>query len=319
MKILVTGGAGFIGNQVVQMLQTKHSVTVYDNFTTYHTGPVHHLHRLHDERVRHLAAAVIRSDIRDRSMVTQLIDSLLPECVIHLASYPRANLVNANPKEAFEVMISSLVGLLDACARYGVRRFVFISSSMVYGDFGSDQILEDAPCNPIGKYGRYKLMGEQLVKEFCEIHDIEYVIIRPSAVYGVLDSEDRVIAKFIFSALQGMPLNVKGAGEMLDFTYVTDIAKGIVLAATVDKAKNNTYNVTYGRSHSLLEAAELICKVTKSDSVIEILERDESFPTRGSLSIQRAKDDLGYSPKIPLSKGIPLYYDWYVNSILTAR
>jgi nucleoside-diphosphate-sugar epimerase len=124
---------------------------------------------------------------------------------------------------------------------------------MVYGDFDND-VAEDAPCNPIGQYGIMKLAGEQLVKDYHRRGAFDYIIIRPSAVYGPLDVEDRVISKFILTAMRGGVIRVNGANETLDFTYVDDAADGIV-AATLSEHRNKTYNITKSHSKTLLEAA----------------------------------------------------------------
>jgi UDP-glucose 4-epimerase len=110
---------------------------------------------------------------------------------------------------------------------------------MVYGDF-KDDVTEDAECQPQGQYGILKLAGEWFVKDYARRTNLAYTIIRPSAVYGPLDVEDRVISKFILNAMRGIPLKVNGAGETLDFTYVDDAADGIVAAALSDRTDNKT-------------------------------------------------------------------------------
>ena len=110
---------------------------------------------------------------------------------------------------------------------------------MVYGDF-TDDVTEDAECRPQGQYGIMKLAGEWLVRDYSRRGFFDYVVIRPSAVYGELDVEDRVISKFLLTAMRGGTLKVNGAGETLDFTYVEDAADGIVAAALSPIANNNT-------------------------------------------------------------------------------
>jgi nucleoside-diphosphate-sugar epimerase len=143
---------------------------------------------------------------------------------------------------------------------------------------------------------------------------MEYVIIRPSAVYGPLDVEDRVVAKFMLTAMRGGTLKVNGAGETLDFTYVDDAADGIVAAATRITARNNTYNITKSHSVSLLEAAEMIVKIV-GKGTIEVRDKDADFPSRGALNIDRAKVILGYDPKVDVEEGFQKYYEWLSNSV----
>jgi UDP-glucose 4-epimerase len=220
--------------------------------------------------------------------------------------------VNANPSWGADVMMKGLINLLESAKKHNVRRFVYISSSMVYGDF-EDQALEDDECRPQGQYGIMKLAGEWLVKDYARKTGMEYVIIRPSAVYGPLDVEDRVVAKFMLTAMRGGTLRVNGAGETLDFTYVDDAADGIVAAATRIMARDSTYNITKSHSVSLLEAAEMIVKIVGKGS-IECKDKDADFPSRGALNIDRARAMLGYNPKIDVEEGFENYYEWLSQS-----
>ena len=230
-----------------------------------------------------------------------------------MASFPRQKVVNANPATGADVMMKGLINLLESAKKHKVERFVYISSSMVYGDF-EDQVLEDDPCAPQGQYGIMKLAGEWLVKDYARRCGFDYVIIRPSAVYGPLDVEDRVVAKFMLAAMRGHTLKVNGASETLDFTFVDDAADGIVAAATRIMARNNTYNITKSHSVSLLEAAEMIVNIV-GQGTIEVKDKDADFPSRGALNIDRAKTILGFDPKVDVEQGFREYYDWLSNSV----
>jgi nucleoside-diphosphate-sugar epimerase len=146
---------------------------------------------------------------------------------------------------------------------------------------------------------------------------MEFVIIRPSAVYGPLDVEDRVVAKFMLTAMRGGTLKVNGANETLDFTYVDDAADGIVAAATMPGAKNHTFNITKSHSVSLLQAAEMIVSIVGSGE-IECRDRDADFPSRGALNINQARAMLGYDPKVDVHEGFQNYYSWLNNSLYWA-
>jgi len=315
MKILVTGGMGLIGHNVVQRLKRQdHLVSIIDNKTNYGIIPQAELDYLMEERAikidRHplYAASIEHADTTDYVFRVQQ-----PEVIVHMASFPRQKVVNANPAHGADVMMRGLINVLESAKRYGVRRFVYISSSMVYGDF-EDQVLEDDPCNPQGQYGIMKLAGEHLVKDYARRTGMEYVVIRPSAVYGPLDVEDRVVAKFMLTAMRGGTLRVNGASETLDFTYVDDAADGIVAAATRVMSRNNTYNITKSHSVSLLEAAEMIVKIV-GRGTIEVKDKDADFPSRGALNIDRARTILGYDPKVDVEEGFQNYYNWLNNSV----
>jgi nucleoside-diphosphate-sugar epimerase len=307
MKILITGGLGFIGHNIVRVLENfNHAVRIIDNQTDYGVIPRVELEYIMLERycrihTRKITYANIAGPLDDK-----IFDGV--DVVIHLASFPRQKVVNKNPTLGSRVMSEGLLNLLELSVKNKVKRFVYASSSMVYGNF-HHTVDENDACTPIGQYGIMKLAGEWLVKDYSRQYGLDYTIVRPSAVYGPYDVTDRVISKFFAAAMRGEELQVHGADEQLDFTYVDDTATGIALAAISDNSVNSTYNISRGKSHSLLSAAELVTEIVGKGTVL-VGKRDEAFPTRGQLSIQKAKTDFGYYPEIDLAQGLREYYDW---------
>ena len=314
MKILVTGGLGLIGHNVVNKLESLgHEITIVDNKTSYGLIPADELNYLMNERIKKIKTKdIFNADITDYYALDEIINDDKPEIIIHLASFPRQKVVNVNPIAGSRTMSEGLINLLELAKKHKVRRFVYISSSMVYGDF-TDDVTEDAICKPQGQYGIMKLAGEWLVKDYTRSCNLEHTIIRPSAVYGPLDVEDRVISKFILSALRGQTLKVNGVNETLDFTYVDDAANGIVSATLSENAINKTYNITKSHSRTLKYAAELAVNLAGKGS-IEIKDKDADFPSRGALNIDAAKRDFGFDPKVDVEEGFKIYYDWIINS-----
>jgi UDP-glucose 4-epimerase len=317
MTFLVTGGLGLIGHNIVQRLQTRgEKVVILDTKTTYHDFiPQDELDYLMSERQKKIApdTKIECFDITNFWTCDLAVLNHKPKVIIHCASYPRQKAVNHKPTEAADVMMRGLVNMLESAKKHGIERFVYISSSMVYGNF-EDDVLEDDECRPQGQYGIMKLCGEDLVKDYSRRCGFEYVIIRPSAVYGPLDVEDRVVAKFMLTAMRGGVLRVNGANETLDFTYVDDAADGIVAAATRIMCRNMTFNITKSHSVSLLEAAEIIVKIV-GKGTIEVQDRDADFPSRGALNIDRAKTILSFDPKTDVEEGFQKYYEWLDNSV----
>ena len=309
MNIIVTGGCGFIGHNVVNKLQAEHQVTSYDSLTDYGIINATELSKLHWERKKFMKGSRVTGDIRDLKKVAGVFASESPDVVVHLASFPRAKVVNNDPIVGADVMSSALMKLLTTSKLNKVKRFVYISSSMVYGDFANG-VTEEEVCKPKGAYAILKYSGELLVKDYCEANNIEYVIIRPSAVYGPRDVEDRVASKFLLNAT----VTVHGASEILDFTYVDDIANGICLATLSPNAANKTYNMTRSIGYTLLDAAKMAVKMTNSQSAIVVVDRDRMFPSRGTLSIEKAIIDLNYSPTVDLEEGFTHYYEWLNTS-----
>ena len=313
MKFLVTGGAGFIGHNVVRILEQQgHECVVIDTCTDYGFIPKEELTYLIDNRLKRINTRIRKIDIREEIFVDTIFKTYEPDVVIHMASFPRQKVVEQNPRLASDVMSNGLINLLEKSKRHKVKKFVYISSSMVYGDFDTD-VLEAHPCRPQGQYGIMKLMGEKLVEDYHRQGAFDYTIIRPSAVYGEWDVEDRVVSKFMTRAMRGETLKVKGADEVLDFTYVEDTAQGIVLAATKDSANGKVYNITRSdeKQYTLKDAAELAISIAGKGS-LEIADRDLSFPKRGRLSIMRAQRDLGYAPQVGVEEGFRRYHEWYL-------
>jgi UDP-glucose 4-epimerase len=317
-KILVTGGLGLIGHNVVQQLEKQgHSIAIVDTKTTYGIIPKSELDYLMEERKRKIRTnSIYNYDIAD-PRITEIFERFKPEIVIHLASFPRQKVVNANPQAGSRAMSEGLLNLLEASVKHNIRKFVYISSSMVYGNFKdpyNNGIDENHPTNPIGQYGIMKLAGEWLVRDYQRRTNMAYTIIRPSAVYGPLDVEDRVISKFILTAMRGGVLNVNGANETLDFTYVDDAANGIVAAALSSDSDNSTYNITKSHSKTLLEAAELAIRIV-GKGTLNVQGKDADFPSRGALNIGAARRDFGFAPQVDVEEGFEQYYDWLKNSV----
>lgn len=315
MKFIVTGGAGFVGHNVVKQLEELgHECFVIDSVTDYGFVNKEELDYLYKSRRSRMKASVHHFDLCDRKAVEDFFRTFSDKCdaVIHLASFPRQKVVGANPVWGSEVMATALVNLLEQTKVHKIPKFVYISSSMVYGDF-DDDVKEDYHCKPQGQYGIMKLMGEHLVKDYTRRNCFDHVIIRPSAIYGEYDVEDRVVSKFMLAALRGEELKINGANETLDFTYVEDAARGIAQATLSPKAVNNTYNITKSHSKTLLEAASLAIKIAGKGTVL-VRDKDADFPSRGALNIDAARKDFDYDPQVDVEEGFQRYYNWFTTS-----
>ena len=294
-KAIVLGGLGFIGHHLTQdLIYHGFNVTVIDCKKKHTPSEIYE-----QRKCKIINAKIIEEDIENLHFLDYGVDT-----IFHLANMPNAKLVNENPEDSL-LDLDNLSRMLLLSLKCGVKTFVYVSSSMVYGDFKQIPQSENAKRTPQSKYGIIKYLSEDMVIKFCEDHGINWKIVRPSAVYGDLDNSDRVVGKFIHRAIQGKELTVKG-DEQLDFTYVKDVARGILLSGIA--GENGIYNITRGESRSLEELAKIIISVVGSGT-IKKENRDESFPLRGTLSIERAKEILGYKPKYNLEQGIIRYYD----------
>ena len=313
LKILVTGGEGFIGSWIVEKLsQMGHRITTLDNSDTYGVIERQELDRLcrwrqrNWKQVRKISGNVIMP--LDRQWLRK------QDIVIHLASYPRAKIVHDHPEMGVENIVVGTTGMLQDCVEYGVKRFVYVSSSMIYGNF-ADGTKEDFQPNPINIYGEAKLAGERLTQQFNRATGLEYVIARPSGVYGAGDIPDRVLSKFFAAAMNNRDINVHDANNRVDFTYVEDTADGIIRCALEKKVANKIFNITAGSATSLGEAAKKIIQLTGSKSQIKDTGQNNLYPERGTLDISQAKNLLNYQPQHNFDQGIKKYYEWLQNKI----
>jgi nucleoside-diphosphate-sugar epimerase len=313
LKILVTGGEGFIGSWIVEKLsQMGHRVTTLDSGETYDVIEREELDRLCQWRKRNWKRVTKKSG--NVLMPLDRVCLRKQDIVIHLASYPRAKIVNDHPEMGVENIVVGTTGMLQDCVEYGVKRFVYVSSSMIYGNF-ADGTKENFQPNPINIYGEAKLSGERLTQQFNRSAGLEYVIARPSGVYGAGDIPDRVLSKFFAAAMNNRDINVHNANNRVDFTYVEDTADGIIRCALEKKAANKIFNITAGSATSLREAAKKIVKLTGSKSQIKDTGQNNLYPERGTLDISQAKNLLNYQPQHIFDQGIKKYYEWLQNTI----
>jgi len=216
--------------------------------------------------------------------------------------------VDQDPINGIPKVIGTTTNLLWHAAQFNTKKFVYISSSMVYGDF-KDGTKEEAITKPTNIYGEAKLTGERLTKLFAKRDGLNYVIVRPSGVYGPGDLPDRVVSKFFDKAMKDETITLHNGDNRVDFTYRQDAANGIIKSATSDVA-NTSFNITAGNATSLRTLAETIIDITASKSELKDIGMHKLYPMRGTLDISRARDLLGYEPKFSLRQGLESYYDW---------
>jgi nucleoside-diphosphate-sugar epimerase len=249
---------------------------------------------------------VIKGTVLDKISLWNHIKEHKPDAIIHLAAESIAKECDKNPAIAMETNVGGLINALNAARTFGVPYFTFISSSFVYGDFQYSPADENHTTIPKGIYGGTKLAGEILTKTFCKRYGIDYTIIRPSAVYGYGDRNNRVVQVLLERALQGKPLILEGAEQIIDFTYKEDTVEGIYLAVTKEYGRNDIFNITRGQGRSLGELAKIISGLIPNTEIIES-KHDENRPKRGSLDIYKARNLLGYNPKWALEDGVKQY------------
>ena len=323
-RVAILGGAGFIGHHLAfELVERGADVHLVDslqvnNMVAVATDERYRPHRELYSRILAERLDLLRDadvpihiqDARDYHALSRLLSDIGPQVIVHGAAVSHAGQSNKDPYSTFDHSLRTLENALD-WARSGAEHFVFLSSSMVYGNFLTPEVSEDHPLNSIGIYGALKVAGERMVIAYQQVFDLPYTIIRPSALYGPRCISRRVSQVFIENALEGKPIVVEGDGsDRLDFTYVDDLAKGIALVLESPAARNETFNMTFGEARSIADVVELV-RAEFPDIEITRASRDRLMPERGTLSIAKARELLGYAPAIPIEIGVPKYIDWY--------
>lgn len=324
IRIALVGGAGFIGHNLALELKKRGAephvvdslqVNNLGAFTNLDDGSPNKQLYIHliNERLTLLREANIALhilDARDYHALSRCLTAIKPQVVVQLAAIAHANRANKDPYSTFDHSLRTLENALDA-SREVAQQFIFMSSSMVYGNFDDEAVTEDTVCNPLGIYGALKYAGEKMVIAYNQVFALPYTIVRPSALYGERCVSRRVGQAFIENVLRGMPLTINGDGsDKLDFTYIRDLVEGLILSMTRPEAKNQIFNLTYGGARSINQMAAII-REHFPQTEIKYNPRDKLMPERGTLSVEKARRLLGYAPAYPLERGFVGYVDWY--------
>jgi len=305
-RVVVTGGAGFIGSELVrQLAETGARVTVLDNLVNGRRENVAGLNNVRLEA----------GDIRDAARVTEVLREA--DTVYHLACLGVRHSIHS-PVENHEVNANATLQLLMLARAAKVRRFVCVSSSEVYGTARIVPMTEQHPTFPHTVYGASKLAGECYARAFHDTYGLGTVIVRPFNSYGPRSHHDgdsgEVIPKFLLRSLAGRPMVVFGDGtQTRDFTYVSDTARGILLGGSSDKAVGKTINLGSGKEVSINDLAREVARVAeRPDAAIE---RDAPRPgdvLRLYCDSRLARELLGFAPTVGLRDGITRLKEWYL-------
>lgn len=317
---LITGGLGFIGSTLANTLIKRKIVTkciLLDNFGSFINPLKSNYNDYRQKRIIGSKKFIIeRGDASNTQITLKLIQKYKPTLIYHTAALPLAKIKNLNATEASigsvdatKNLIENLNFIRSTSNNYNIKRFVYFSSSMIYGDFKSNIVSENTKANPKEIYGTMKLAGEVITAGLCGYYNIDYTSIRPSAVYGPTDMNQRVSQIFIEKAIKGEKIFIQGKDEKLDFTYIQDLVNGVILASTNKKGANETFNITNGKGRTLFEFVKILKKYFPNLKY-EVVKRDNFRPKRGTLSIQKAKRLLGYSPNYTIEKGIENYLQY---------
>lgn len=311
MKILITGGAGFIGSHVGRLLASEgHDIVVLDDFNDYYDPGI--------KRANIAAflpgARVVEGDIRDKAAVARAFEGDAPDAVIHLAARAGVRPSLEEPELYLSTNIQGTFHLLEACRERGIKRFVFASSSSVYGVNEKTPFSEDDPLpRTISPYAMTKLAGEHLCSNFSHLHGMGIVCLRFFTVYGPGQRPDLAIHKFTRLIHEGRPLDQYGdGGTERDYTYIDDIVQGVRAALFYEERPFEIFNLGESETTKLRDLIAAIEAALGKKAEIRRLPEQPGDVPRTFADISKARKLLGYQPTTKISEGIPRFVEWFL-------
>jgi len=308
MRVLVTGGAGFMGSHLVErLIANGHYTTVLDNFST---GQRNNLSSV----LRSKSLVIARGDIRRIHRSLPKLERV--DRVCHLAALTDVQASIRDPVLTSEVNLVGTLRVLEAARRLGAERVVFASSAAVYGSPGTFPVTEDADVSPISPYGASKAASELYCRSFEENHGIEAISLRYFNVYGPRQASSQysgVISMFAKRLLRTLPLTIFGDGsQSRDFIYVADAVDATV-AALEKPLRSRVFNIASGRETTILELASKMQGIAGVSSNLRFEPPRKGDIGRSIADITRAQRELGFRPKMSLDDGLSATMRWFAR------
>lgn len=305
MNILLTGGAGFIGSHLLERLLPRgDDVCVVDDFNDYY-DPALKRRNLQGKKIE-----LVEADIRDLARVEPLV-ARKPDVLVHLAARAGVRPSVEDPVLYSDVNVRGTLGLLELCRRHGVRRFVFASSSSVYGNAPVPFRESQRSLEPISPYGATKLAGEHYGRVYNRLFGIQFTGLRFFTAYGPRQRPDMAIHKFARLLDRGEEMPVFGDGSTRrDYTYIDDILDGVVRA--IDRPKPyEVYNLGESRTVELRELLALLESALGKKAKIARRPEQPGDVKETCADISKARSELGYDPKVSIEEGIRRFVEWF--------
>jgi len=301
LKVLITGGAGFIGSHLVDhFLKTGCETVVFDNLFS---GRIENIKRHMNNKNFHL----IRGDVRNSGDVEKAVKGV--DVVCHLAAIVNIPLSIEDPLLVDEVNVKGTLNLLEASVKRNVKRFVYVSTCAVYGEAKYLPIDEEHSINPLSPYGASKLAAEHYCNVFHQIRGLQTVCFRPFNIYGPRQPSGpygSVITTFLESLKKGQPLVIYGDGNQTrDFLYVEDAVKACMLAIRCKNCSGKTFNIGTGIQTSINKLAQVLIELTgKSRVKVTHADKREGDIRESYADISRAGKELGFKPEFSIYEGL---------------
>jgi UDP-glucuronate 4-epimerase len=322
--ILISGGAGFIGSHLVEqmLLNKKNKIVIMDNFNNFYEPAlkernikelfiIREKEDLDDDFLK-----VYRGDIRDNNFVNEVFDNNRIDIVIHLAAVCGVRPSIENPEEYYSVNVNGSLNLLEACKNRKIQKFIFASSSSIYGNNPKVPFSEnDTVDNQISPYAETKKVGERLCRSYYNLNDMSVACLRFFTVYGPRQRPDLAIHKFTELIFNNQEIPFYGDGDSeRDYTYIDDVIEGIIKTIEWIKQghkKFEIFNLGESNTVSLKLMVKTLENVIGKKAIINPLPMQPGDVIRTYADISKSRKVLGYTPKTDFQEGIVKFVDWY--------
>ncbi len=311
-KILITGGAGFIGSHLAKkLIDLNNEIIIFDNLDSFYSE------ELKNKNLESIAPSekyvFIKGDIRDYTAVSTALDGV--QIIIHEAAQPGIRASLENPMKTLEANISGTLNILRAAVTKNVKRVVIASSSSVYGNTNELPYTEEEAPQPISPYGVSKLAGDHYAKVFNEVYGLSTVSLRYFSVYGPRIRPDLVLPIFTNALVHDKKVKIFGDGEQSrDFTYIDDIVEGTLRAMTKHNIDGEIFNIASGERTTINTLYTQLGELVDRKS-IPIHEKEKKGEVRHThANINKARKHLGYKPRYNIQQGLKKFIDWYQNN-----
>lgn len=308
MKVLVTGGAGFIGSHVVDlMVGAGHQVVIVDNLWERGGGRMENINP---------ATIFYKVDVRDKALA-DVFKTERPEVVCHLAAQHSVKISADDPIHDAQVNIVGLINLLQCCTQFGTRKIVFASSAAIYGIVDKMPVDEETPRNPLSPYGITKMAAEHYLRFWKDAHGLDYTALRYGNVYGPRQDpagEAGVIAIFAGQIIAGKPVRIDWDGEQQkDYVFVRDVARANLLS--LEHGNGEAFCIATGRGTSVNALYQKLTEIVGKKVEVVRMPRRPGDIYLSYFDCTKAKEQLGWMPEMELDEGLRLTVEFFQNRL----